>query len=202
MVSKYGLSVKSGFYWSVHMGDYVCRNVAWLHLAWVGVFASTPWRGHTCTHAMGVTYVGLTWIGLKWWAWKYILYVDNGRMQHFDCTWWEGVWAAPRPSTESCTHIIICPHNIQSQFQNYNFKLQFHTYFEINFKVTFSDLCLCTQIATFTSNPQSATAMYTSPIQFFFERVTLSVKIIAATWNFQGTSQIHWKIFYVFKSFV
>ncbi len=40
-----------------------------------------------------------------------------------------------------CTlmHSIICPHNIQSQFQNYNFKSKFQTYFEIIFKVTVPD---------------------------------------------------------------
>jgi hypothetical protein len=103
----------------LHAGDYMCCNVAWLHLVWVGVFASTPpipRLGHACTHAF--------W---PMWDWhREALY----------CQWWQihtvrGRWM-----------------RAESKF-NHNFKIKFQTYFilKLFLMVTSSDLCLLTQLA-------------------------------------------------------
>ncbi len=74
-------------------GRLVCHNVAWLHLAWVGVRGITPPPPtRLCTYARHSDYGG--WRGEAI-AWQYILYVGDGRVQRFDFTWWKGALASP-----------------------------------------------------------------------------------------------------------
>jgi hypothetical protein len=128
-----------------HVGNYVCRNVALLHLAWVGEFASTPHPLTVlCIYARLLAYMGLMWKGL-------IL----TSMADTYCTWamvacrsltaLGGRGATVSPSTGSCPHYTIC------LYKNWNSilisKLTFKHILELFSMETSSDSCLCTQLA-------------------------------------------------------
>ncbi len=69
----------------------------------------------------------------KWWAWQYsIYYVDDGRVQRFDFTWWKGALASPPPIdwVMHAHYHLLTQYSIKSQnkISNWNFK---HIFFEI-----------------------------------------------------------------------
>ncbi len=101
MVSKYVLLSSQDFIEGrlAHVGDYVCRNVARQHLAWVGVFASIPPHllTRSCTYMRLLAYVGHGKAINNKYGSIYVLYMGVGHVQHFDCTWWEGVTVTPLP---------------------------------------------------------------------------------------------------------
>ncbi len=75
-----------------------CRNLAWLHLAWAGVFSSispTPRLGRACTRASFLP----TWSR------------GIGGVQLADFTWCMGAWPPPHPSIGSRTRATICQYN-------------------------------------------------------------------------------------------
>ncbi len=127
-------------------GRLVCRNVAWLHLAWVGVCAitpPTPRRGCARTYARHSDYVG--WHGEAMHG--NILYVGDGHVQCFDFTWWKGVLASP-PTMIGSSRTLSYAHMIFHHILKIKFKINISNTFWIVLQVTFSDLCLCTQLAT------------------------------------------------------
>ncbi len=79
---------------------YWCRNVAWLHLAWAGVYfpPSPPPRDlvvHACAPLLAYVPRGV------------------GGMQLADFTWCMGAWPPPYPSIGSCTRATIRQYNFQ-----------------------------------------------------------------------------------------
>ncbi len=131
--------------WLVHVGNSVCHTVAWLHLAWVGVFASippTPWFGHAHTRAFWPT-----------WDWHgEASNCEHGNIHYtwtmvacFDCAWWER--ASGWPPSHRLGHAHKWSAHTRINF-NHNLKLNLKHILKLLSMVTFSYLCLCTQLAT------------------------------------------------------
>jgi hypothetical protein len=85
---------------AMHVGNYRCRNVAWLHLAWVGYIFLLPPHPPTwsCTYAR-----------LFWPTWSR----GVGGVQLADFTWCMGAWPPPHPSIGSRTQATICQYSFQ-----------------------------------------------------------------------------------------
>jgi hypothetical protein len=103
------------FYWraAAHVGDYRCRNVAWLHLAWAGVycppFPPTPRLGRARMRAF-LAYV----VAQCWWRATRGLHLEYGGL------------ASP-PYIDWVAHARYhMP--IQFSIPNYNFKWQIGTW--------------------------------------------------------------------------
>jgi hypothetical protein len=105
-----------------HVGNYVCRNMVCLRLAWVAVFASTPppippdWVVHMCApfglHGTDVERLHIDEHG------RCILYVGNGCVQFFACKWWGGIMVSPPSHRLSRAHTLPSAHTrIKIQFQ-------------------------------------------------------------------------------------
>jgi hypothetical protein len=109
LVSKYGLFVQSGFYWSAHVGDWCA--IMWHDCTWVGGGRCPP-PPDEVMHVRPPFFIrGLTSKGLNLLAWQYI-HIGRGR---WSCAvFWPdfmagGIWMAPLQLTGSCTHGTICP---------------------------------------------------------------------------------------------
>jgi hypothetical protein len=127
------------------VGHYVCRNVTWLHLPCVGVFASTPPPPHWVVHVR--TPFDLRWIDVERsqtmsmvvHVYMYYTWVMVG-CEASTSLGGRGHLVGPLPSTRLFMHIIICRHNIQTQFQTY-FEIINNSYFlRLMFVYTSSDI--------------------------------------------------------------
>ncbi len=113
-------------YWraAAHVGDYWCHNVAWLHLAWLGVFSSippTPRLGHARMCAF-------------WPMWS--RGVGRVACNALTSLGERGPGPPPHPSIGSRTRAIICQYKFQFsviiqnriKMPNQNFKRQISTW--------------------------------------------------------------------------
>ncbi len=114
------------------MGDYVCHNVAWLHLTWVGVFALTP-NPPTCTFWPLWDWHGEALYWQVWqihtvrerWSWPvHWLHLVGGGHGH------------PPPPFDWVMHAHCHLPTQESKF-NHNFKIKLQTYFQIFSMVTY-----------------------------------------------------------------